>query len=69
VCVLVLKGSANSQYCYCCDHCYSCWFLQSKEISQDQSKNTSTDIQKVTDKYVKMIDDVVTAKEKEIMTI
>jgi pyrimidine operon attenuation protein/uracil phosphoribosyltransferase len=43
--------------------------LQSKEISQDQSKNTSSDIQKVTDKYVKMIDDVVTAKEKEIMTI
>eukprot|EP00953_Heterococcus_sp_UTEX-ZZ885_P006680 4074-Heterococcus_DN1.PRE.6 len=42
---------------------------KSKEISQDQSKNTSSDIQKVTDKYVKMIDDVVTAKEKEIMTI
>jgi ribosome recycling factor len=42
---------------------------QSKEISQDQSKNTSSDIQKVTDKYVKMIDDVVAAKEKEIMTI
>jgi ribosome recycling factor len=42
---------------------------KSKEISQDASKNASADIQKVTDKYAKQVEDMVAAKEKEIMTI
>ena len=42
---------------------------KSKSISQDLSKNTATDVQKVTDKYIKSVEDMITAKEKEIMTI
>ncbi|KAG5192687.1 ribosome recycling factor domain-containing protein [Tribonema minus] len=42
---------------------------KSKEISQDQSKNTSGDIQKITDKYAKMVDEAVATKEKDIMTV
>ncbi len=42
---------------------------KSDDISEDLKKNAEIDIQNMTDTYVKKIDDVFDAKEKEIMTI
>ena len=41
----------------------------SGEMSEDEVKNTESDIQKLTDKYVAMVDKMVDDKSKEIMTI
>ena len=38
-------------------------------ISEDEMKKAEDDIQKITDKFVKEIDAVIVAKEKEIMSI
>ena len=43
--------------------------LKSKEISEDDEKKNEKEIQALTDKYIKIIDDKVSSKEKEIMTI
>ncbi|MEE3393728.1 MAG: ribosome recycling factor [Lachnospiraceae bacterium] len=43
--------------------------LKAGEISEDEEKNAEADIQKLTDKYIKMIDSDVEAKDKEIMTV
>ena len=40
-----------------------------KEISKDEVHNIQEEIQKITDSYVKKIDDMVAQKEKDIMTI
>lgn len=42
---------------------------KNKEISEDDSKKFQADIQKVTDKYIKDIDDHISAKEKELLTV
>ena len=39
------------------------------DISEDLKKNTETDIQDLTDSYVKKIDDLYETKETEIMTV
>ncbi|MCC1484321.1 ribosome recycling factor [Winogradskyella immobilis] len=39
------------------------------DISEDLQKNAEIDIQQLTDTYVKRIDDILSAKEKEIMTV
>lgn len=39
------------------------------DASEDQQKNAEIDVQQITDKYVKKIDDVFEVKEKEIMTV
>ena len=39
------------------------------EITEDDLKSTEEDIQKMTDKYVKEIDVIVSEKEKEIMAL
>lgn len=39
------------------------------EITEDDFKNIEKDIQKLTDKYIKEIDDIAAAKEREIMEI
>ena len=39
------------------------------DISEDLKKNAEIDIQNMTDKYVKKIDDILEIKEKEIMTV
>ena len=39
------------------------------EITEDDLKNIETDVQKLTDKYVKELDKLADAKEKEVMTI
>ena len=39
------------------------------EYTEDDSKATSEDLQKSTDKYIKKIDEAVEAKTKEVMTV
>ncbi len=42
---------------------------KAKQLSEDESKRHQTDIQTLTDKYIKEVDTVITAKENELMTI
>lgn len=39
------------------------------DVSEDLQKNAELDVQEMTDKYVKKIDDIFDNKEKEIMTV
>ena len=43
--------------------------LKKKEISEDDEKKKEKEIQSLTDEHIKLIDDKVFSKEKEIMTI
>ena len=43
--------------------------LKSKDISEDEEKSNEKDIQNITDKHIKSVDEKVLNKEKEIMTI
>jgi len=43
--------------------------LKEKLISQDDERRAETDIQKLTDKHVADIDQMLAAKEKEIMQV
>jgi ribosome recycling factor len=38
-------------------------------VSEDEVKKLQDEIQKTTDSYIKKIDEVLTQKEKEIMTV
>lgn len=42
---------------------------KSKEGSEDDKKRQQDDIQKATDEYIKKIEEIVAAKEKEILTV
>jgi ribosome recycling factor len=42
---------------------------KSKDISEDESKSTLTDIQKLTDKYIEEVQKYTDNKEKEILNI
>ncbi len=42
---------------------------KAKEITEDDTKKFQAEIQKVTDSFVGKVDDVIVAKEKELMTI
>lgn len=39
------------------------------EVSEDESKSSQDDVQKMTDAKIKEIDEIVTKKEKEVMTV
>ena len=43
--------------------------LKKKEISEDEENKNEKEIQVITDKFIKLIDEKVSSKEKEIMTI
>lgn len=43
--------------------------IKKSDVSEDLQKNAEIDIQNLTDKYVKTIDDILEVKEKEIMTV
>ena len=43
--------------------------MKNKEISEDEEKKYEKEVQNFTDKHIKIIDDKVFSKEKEIMTI
>lgn len=40
-----------------------------KLISEDEVKKAQEDIQKLTDKYIKEVDNIMNSKEKEIMEV
>lgn len=43
--------------------------LKGSEVSEDEIKDMETQLQKVTDKYIKEVDQAVEAKSKEVMTV
>ncbi len=43
--------------------------LKSKEIGEDQEKSFEKNVQTITDQHIKIVDEKVSSKEKEIMTI
>jgi len=43
--------------------------LKDKDISEDESRDAEDTVQKLTDKFVAAIDDVIAVKEKELMEI
>ena len=43
--------------------------LKSKEIGEDEEKNKEKKIQTITDDHINSVDEKVSSKEKEIMTI
>ena len=43
--------------------------LKSKEIGEDDEKSFEKNVQTITDKHIKIVDEKVSIKEKEIMTI
>ncbi|WP_025741054.1 ribosome recycling factor [Aquimarina pacifica] len=43
--------------------------LEKEGLSEDLAKNTEVDIQQLTDTYIKKIDEMLSVKEKEIMTV
>ena len=42
---------------------------KSKEVSEDESKKALDDIQKMTDKFIKRVDEILAQKEKELMEV
>ena len=43
--------------------------LKSKDIGEDEEKSFEKNVQTITDNHIKIVDDKVSSKEKEIMTI
>ncbi len=43
--------------------------LKEKQVSEDEASRSETEIQKLTDKAIKDVDDVVKAKEQELMAV
>lgn len=43
--------------------------IKKLEASEDMKKNAEVDVQELTDKYIKIVDDHYSIKEKEIMTV
>jgi ribosome recycling factor len=43
--------------------------LKEKAVSQDEERKAETDIQKLTDKHIADIEQLLTAKEKEVMQV
>ncbi len=42
---------------------------KAKEISEDESRRIQDKIQKLTDKYIEIIDSITSAKEEEVMEV
>ena len=42
---------------------------KAKEVSEDEQSRSEKEIQKMTDKYIAEVDQIVAAKEKEVMTV
>ncbi len=43
--------------------------LKEKEISEDDSRRGEDDVQKLTDNFVKEVDEILVAKEKDLMEV
>lgn len=44
-------------------------FEKDKKVSEDESKKIQEEIQKITDNFIKEVDKIVDAKEKELLTV
>ena len=44
-------------------------FLKNKEITEDDNKKISDELQKITDKFIQEIDKKITDKEQEILKV
>mgnify|MGYP000203332031 CR=1 FL=1 len=44
-------------------------FLKEKEISADEEKGAEQELQQLTDRHIKVIDDIVAAKEAEVLEV
>ena len=42
---------------------------KAEDVSEDDIKDAEEELQKITDKFIKKVDDAVEAKTKELMTI
>jgi len=40
-----------------------------EHVSEDERKHGENEVQKLTDKYIKQLDDILLGKEKEIMEV
>ena len=49
--------------------CYIKKEQKANEISEDEQKDAEAEVQKLTDQFVKKIDEMVESKSKEIMTV
>ena len=45
------------------------WGLKNKEIGEDDEKSSEKSVQVITDNHIESVDEKVSLKEKEIMTI
>ncbi len=43
--------------------------LKSKAIGEDEEKSFEKNVQNITDKHISIVDEKISSKEKEIMTI
>jgi len=43
--------------------------LKDRKITEDEERSTETEIQKLTDRFIKEVDDVVKSKEHELMEV
>lgn len=43
--------------------------LKDKALSEDEEKRLGTEVQKVTDEYIKKVDEIASEKEKELLTV
>ena len=43
--------------------------MQKEGFAEDEAKNLENEVQKLTEKFIKQVDVIAEAKEKEIMTI
>jgi ribosome recycling factor len=43
--------------------------LKAKEIAEDEERRAQTDIQKVTDKYISRVDEIVNKKEQDLLAV
>jgi len=43
--------------------------MQKEGMAEDEAKSLENDVQKLTEKFIKQVDGITEAKEKEIMTI
>ena len=43
--------------------------LKAKEIGEDEEKSFEKNVQTITDKHISIVDEKISSKEKEIMTI
>ena len=60
---------ANSRNVFAIGALQAARWIKSKEIGEDEEKSYEKNVQNITDKHITTVDEKVSSKEKEIMTI